>query len=143
MTTPRIPLLDDLDALAAKATPGPWEWDDTRPDDSGLLPYVPQGSHLGNTLICLDDTYENSREDCALVEALRNNYASLSALIRRQGEALEIARDALMRLAHLNREFIDPMVAGGAISVIAAALSVNPSESPNGSTKAEPGDGEL
>lgn len=59
-------------------TKGRLEWDgkrepakfDGEPDPFNGCPYVPQGSHLGETLICLDDTYENSAQDCAAIEWL-------------------------------------------------------------------------
>lgn len=35
--------------------------------------YVIQGSHFANTLICLDDTYENSGTDCLLIQKLIQN----------------------------------------------------------------------
>jgi hypothetical protein len=80
--------IERLERLERAATPGQWEWDNKKgPDDwerehGMILPYVPQCSHLGHTLIALDDTYENSREDCALLEELRNNAKALLRLAR-------------------------------------------------------------
>lgn len=56
--------------IASKATDGPWTWTDQQ-EEENELPYVPQCSYLGDTLICLADTYENSREDCAFVSHAR------------------------------------------------------------------------
>lgn len=56
--------------IASKATKGPWTWTDQQ-DEENELPYVPQCSYLGDTLICLADTYENSREDCAFLAHAR------------------------------------------------------------------------
>ena len=56
--------------IASKATEGPWTWTDQQ-DEENELPYVPQCSYLGDTLICLADTYENSREDCAFLAHAR------------------------------------------------------------------------
>lgn len=56
--------------IANKATEGPWTWTDQQ-DEENELPYVPQCSYLGDTLICLADTYENSREDCAFLAYAR------------------------------------------------------------------------
>lgn len=92
----------DIEAIAkllSEATPGPWEWDGAQYVGHGeTLPYVPQGSHLGQTLISLDDTYENSRADCALVAALLNAAPALLAELRR-------LRDENERTALLVAEF--------------------------------------
>lgn len=56
--------------IASKATEGPWTWTDQWSEENEL-PYVPQCSYLGDTLICLADTYENSREDCAFLAHAR------------------------------------------------------------------------
>lgn len=56
--------------IASKATDGPWTWTDQQ-EEENELPYVPQCSYLGDTLICLADTYENSREDCAFLSHAR------------------------------------------------------------------------
>jgi hypothetical protein len=62
--------LTRLSELEAKATPGPWKW-----ESEGRR--IPQGSYLGETLITLGDTYENSNVDCELVAVLRNNAKAL------------------------------------------------------------------
>lgn len=36
--------------------------------------YVPQESYLGETLICLSDTYENSAIDCLVIQELIRKY---------------------------------------------------------------------
>jgi hypothetical protein len=36
----------------------------------GKYVHVPQGSHLGETLITLDDDYEGSGEDCLFIQSL-------------------------------------------------------------------------
>lgn len=56
--------------IAEKATEGPWQWTDQQ-NEENELPYIPQCSYLGDTLICLADTYENSREDCAFLAHAR------------------------------------------------------------------------
>jgi hypothetical protein len=55
-------------------------WSDLRiePDlerESGLYVYVPQCSYLGNTLICLADTYEKSGVDCLFIQELIRLYS--------------------------------------------------------------------
>lgn len=86
MTAPLMTAAElvELERLEKEATPGPWEWSDSSrdPDEPNELPYVPQGSTLGDTLIMLDDTYENSRADCAIIAALRNAFPALLATVR-------------------------------------------------------------
>lgn len=81
-----------LRQLLGGASKGPWVWDDARRDREDGTLYVPQGSHLGETLIALDDTYENSRVDCELVDAALN---ALPRLL----DALDTAQEALSCLA--------------------------------------------
>lgn len=57
--------------LDAVATDGPWEWGDTQDDDDESYPYIPECSYLGDTLVCMAGSYENSREDGALLAASR------------------------------------------------------------------------
>lgn len=85
--------LDALEALEAKATPGPW-WAQ-REYDGGRT--VCQMRHLGER-VCLKkashvggDPWDAAWENANLVEALRNNAAALIAAAR---EALEL-REAL------------------------------------------------
>lgn len=86
--------LERLKELDTKATKGPWCWNPKKNYDSypGEFPSIPQGSHLGETLISLDDTYEQSKEDCALVEELRNALPSIIA-------ELEASRKLIATLA--------------------------------------------
>ncbi len=44
-----------------------WDWSGRKVDSQDGYVYIPQGSHLGNTLICLGDTYENSAKDCDFI----------------------------------------------------------------------------
>jgi hypothetical protein len=71
--------IDELERLHAEATPAPWHWEDRH---MAGRDYVPQGAALGETLIMLGDTYENSTEDCHLLEGLRNNAAALLSAAR-------------------------------------------------------------
>ena len=45
------------------------EWEDLSIDTGGWI-YVPQGSKFGDTLIMLDDDYENSGDDCLFISEL-------------------------------------------------------------------------
>ncbi len=71
----------ELKRLMEAATPGPWEWSGAKSDG-----YVPQCSYLGDTMICLADTYEGSRDDCALVQKLLNHAPALIAAAERDLE---------------------------------------------------------
>jgi len=57
-----------LRAAAEAASDCEWAWDGMRVASDGHV-YVPECSHLGETLISLDDTYENSGNDCAFIAA--------------------------------------------------------------------------
>lgn len=61
---------EELLALYDKTSEHIWEWEnlEIETDDEGTHIYVPQGSHLGDTLIALDDTYETSGEDCLYIQ---------------------------------------------------------------------------
>lgn len=49
----------------------PPKWEDIHScDDDDWCPYVPQGSHLGDTLIVMDDTYEGSGHDAYFIQEL-------------------------------------------------------------------------
>jgi len=68
--------LDRLEKLIAARSKGPFKWD----RKSGR---VFQGSHLGETLIALDDTYDGSQEDCDYIEAACETLPELITEIRR------------------------------------------------------------
>lgn len=68
--------LDKLEAIIAARSSEPLVWE----RKNGR---VFQGSHLGETLIALDDTYENSDEDCEYIEAACAALPELVAEIRR------------------------------------------------------------
>lgn len=75
--------LNEIEARANAATKGPWQWDPQRdpyPNGTGeadLPPYIPQGSHLGDTLIGMDDTYEGSDRDAAFIAHARTDVPRL------------------------------------------------------------------
>lgn len=90
--------LAEIEARAAVATPGPWEWEPTRrgvewEDESGL-PFYPQGAILGETLIQLGDTYEGYRQDCAFITHARQDIPALCAEVRRL-QAIEAEYNSL------------------------------------------------
>lgn len=100
----------ELRRLEDAATSGPWTWSDADNDDEEA-PYVPQGSYLGGTLITLGDTYENSREDCALAAALRNFCPMLLSELERRLVS-EIEREekmgpAIEKLNDACREYLE------------------------------------
>lgn len=79
-------------ARAEAATADMSSWSDAHaPEDGETVGYVPQGSHLGETLISLADTYENSREDCAFLAAARTDVPLLCDRV----EALERVLEGL------------------------------------------------
>ncbi len=82
--------LRDIIELSDKATPAPWEWTDESKDDDAL-PYVAQCAYLGDTLITLCDTYENSREDCALASRSRNLTPKMVRALLTTIDAIETA----------------------------------------------------
>lgn len=45
--------------------------------------YVSQGSHLGDTLVCLDDVYEGAQEHCAFIEHAPSDIRALLAEVAR------------------------------------------------------------
>lgn len=56
--------------------------------------YVPQCAHLGETLICLDDTYENSTEDWQFLAHARTDIPALIAYIKELEAKLQIETKA-------------------------------------------------
>ena len=60
-------LVSELEALASKATPGPWKWDGREVDDEGYV-YIPECSYLVGA-ICLADNYEGYQDDCDFMAA--------------------------------------------------------------------------
>ena len=76
-----------------------WEGISIDKDEDGYV-YVPQGSHLGDTLISLDDTYEESGEDCLYVSDVINAIPELIAEI-------EKLRDGMNRIKRQARFSID------------------------------------
>ena len=46
------------------------KWDGLEAPDEDGYTFIPQGSHLGNTLIALDDNYEESGADCLFIQGL-------------------------------------------------------------------------
>ncbi len=71
-------VLEKLELLDREATPGPWKWDRALKNRD----YIAQGSYLGETLITLGDTYENSGADCLLLETLRNALPAILEALR-------------------------------------------------------------
>lgn len=72
----------ELAAIAARAeaaTKEMSEWTSV----PGMPGYVPQGAHLGETLISLDDTYENSQADCDFIAHAREDVPSLLKEVER------------------------------------------------------------
>ena len=55
-------LLAELEQLAGKATPGPWQWDGREVEDDGYV-HIPECSYLVGA-ICLADNYEGYQDDC-------------------------------------------------------------------------------
>src|SRR5262245_39786051 len=55
----------------------PLEWGDRTEDNDDGYGYIPQGSYLGDTLITLADTYENSAEDCDYIALAANTAAEI------------------------------------------------------------------
>lgn len=84
--------LAELKRLYAAATPGEWEWSERVVHDDGHV-YIPQGSHLGETLIALDNSYEHSAEDCDFIAAIHNAFPAMCAEIERLRAALENLMD--------------------------------------------------
>ena len=72
--------LQSIENRANAATEGPWEWARWYSGDPSR---VFQGSHLGETLICLDNTYENCQADCVFIENARTDIPKLLAEIKR------------------------------------------------------------
>ena len=68
--------LEHLEQLTKARSKGPLVWE--RKDGR-----VFQGSHLGETLIALDDTYDGSQEDCEFIEAACEAVPELVAEVRR------------------------------------------------------------
>jgi hypothetical protein len=100
--------LRDIIELSDKATPAPWKWTDESKDDDAL-PYVAQCAYLGDTLITLCDTYENSREDCALASRSRNLTPKMARALLGMIEWLEVycipTSEAERRLETIRREW--------------------------------------
>ena len=70
----------------------PQEWSRRKVDDEGYV-YIPQGSYLGDTLVMLGDTYENSAKDCDYVALAANTACDTiqgyQDLVRRMTDAIE------------------------------------------------------
>ena len=104
---PRPVKRPDLDAIEAEAkatSKGSWRWEGTSKGENGGPPYVPQGSHLGSTLISLDDTYENAPYDCAFIASSRTNVLKLVAYARAL-EAQFLSQEE--KIQALNKELTD------------------------------------
>lgn len=109
----------EVEKAAEKATPRPWEWDGLnrdRVDPENTFIWVPQGSHLGDTLITLDDTYEGSGEDCDYIALVANHTPDIIAFTRRLLEVVNLLRDgfvaeACAKVADLERDY--PGALGG------------------------------
>ncbi len=74
----------DIKAIKKRLSkiPKSWAWD--KDDD-----YVHQGSHLGNTLISLDDTYEKAQEHCDFIENAPRDIQSLLDEVARLNDLLK------------------------------------------------------
>lgn len=59
-----------LRIIAAVDSDNTWEWErmDIEETEDGPYVYVPECAYLGDTLIVLTDTYENSGNDCLYVQ---------------------------------------------------------------------------
>ncbi len=75
-------LVAELEALASKATPGPWEWDGREVDEEGYV-YIPECSYLVGA-ICLADNYEGYHDDCDFMAAA--NPSVIRALLAERAE---------------------------------------------------------
>ena len=71
-------LLAELEQLAGKATPGPWEWEDREVDEEGYG-YIPECSYLVGA-ICLAGHHEGYEDDCDFIAAA--NPATILALLQ-------------------------------------------------------------
>lgn len=70
-----------------------WEWDGREEEDDGFI-YHPQGSYLGQTLICLGDTYEDDHLDLDFIaRAPRDMEYLLSELKRVRARLAEVVAD--------------------------------------------------
>lgn len=77
--------LEEISKLFKKSTfsdNSDFEWNGLEIDEEDYV-YVPQGSHLGGTLICFDDNYEDSGHDALLITELLKLAQSITSL---QGE---------------------------------------------------------
>lgn len=72
---PTVIDLDRLERLVSSRSREPLVWE----RKNGR---VFQGSHLGQTLIALDDTYEDSQVDCEFIEAACEALPALVAEVR-------------------------------------------------------------
>ena len=81
-------LYSKLKRLDAEATKGPWKWSGRKVDEDGFI-YHPQGSNLNDTLIVLDDTYEDDDKDLDLITETRNALPQILELIEAADETIK------------------------------------------------------
>ena len=82
---------EQIKELMEAATQGEWSWSDQRePDEYGYI-YTPQGSYLGDTMICLADTYEDGQYDLSFIAALPQIAAFA---LERDAEVIRLREDA-------------------------------------------------
>lgn len=93
--------IERLRELEAKATPGPWYWNERKVSDDGYV-YIPQGSYLGDTLVCLGDSYEGYQADLDLLSELRNHCKTLLTI----AEAGEVLYTLLREAGELTRRHV-------------------------------------
>lgn len=84
--------LNEIRARDEARTAGEWKWDRSRSGSIG------ECSHLGDTLIALDDTYENYEADCEFLEGATIDIPALLALVEWQRGEIE-KRNKLLREA--------------------------------------------
>ncbi len=103
LSAPAVPeevgkLVEALDALHEKATPGPWVHRQAgeRSDNGRQYDWLADNAHHGqhNKIICGRDAFYGGTHDYALVSALRNAYPTLRAALQSTASALaEMTRE--------------------------------------------------
>jgi hypothetical protein len=100
--TPWLARLDELEALAEAATPGPWDAPSR------------EAEYFADTIIMLADTYENYQNNCAFIAASRTAVPQLVAALREAMTALERVNAETQR---------GPLLTDGAIVMVRTALA--------------------
>lgn len=93
--------LEEIEARASAATM--WSPDECYESDpqneDDLPPCAPQGAHLGDTLVMLDHTYDNSRADWSFLAHVREDVPALVERIRELENGLAQTLEAVAFLA--------------------------------------------